>query len=448
MQNVKQLRNFRFVIIDDNSKNGLKTKAVAERFSNLHFLAMADNYDDGLDIVLEYNPDIIFLEIDPQNKNSKLSLAFINDLYRYLDFLPSFFITTTSETYYSQALKYGVFDYFIKPIQIKELRKTLFRLEKELKIHQTEFINSQMGDMVTPIVTQLKSEGHTEIIKPVAIDDPKIEPNLDVLEKELEEVVKKENTDEILTTNPIEELSSVEESENYDENPETISIKSYEDFRTIETADICYLMAENTSTDIHLCTGEIFTAFDPLNHFEEVLMFPFVRIHGSYMVNVDYVSRIYPGNAFCHIKNTTTKLPFSTFFKEKMDAIMNSSKEEVNLEDGSTRTVLRLPPVLAPTKVAVFPLLKKNELQEEAHKIVEALKWDFSVVYDEQDSMEKRCKRQDELGTPFGLIVDYQTLEGQTVMVRHRDSSNLERIKIVDLRRIISEEISMRNWLI
>ena len=66
------MKNFTFVIIDDDHKNRLKTKATAESFSNLHFLAMADNYDDGIDIVLEHNPDVICLEIDPLDKESNL----------------------------------------------------------------------------------------------------------------------------------------------------------------------------------------------------------------------------------------------------------------------------------------------------------------------------------------------------------------------------------------
>jgi DNA-binding LytR/AlgR family response regulator len=99
-------------------------------------------------------------------------------------------------------------------------------------------------------------------------------------------------------------------------------VKSYGDYRFIEARDICYLQADNNSTDIHLNTGEMITAFKTLKHFEGVLTNPFVRIHNSYIVNVDYVSRIHTGNSVCYIKNTTTKLPFSKSYKDNIDGII------------------------------------------------------------------------------------------------------------------------------
>ena len=111
---------------------------------------------------------------------------------------------------------------------------------------------------------------------------------------------------------------------NKEEKPLIICVKSYGDYRFIEAKDICYLQADNNSTDIHLFNGEMITAFKTLKHFENVLSSPFVRIHNSYIVNIDYVSRIHTGNSVCYIKNTTTKLPFSKSYKENVDAIINS----------------------------------------------------------------------------------------------------------------------------
>jgi DNA-binding LytR/AlgR family response regulator len=111
---------------------------------------------------------------------------------------------------------------------------------------------------------------------------------------------------------------------NNDDKPLIICVKSYGDYRFIEAKDICYLQADNNSTDIHLYNGEMITAFKTLKHFENVLVSPFVRIHNSYIVNIDYVSRIHTGNSVCYIKNTTTKLPFSKSYKENVDAIINS----------------------------------------------------------------------------------------------------------------------------
>ena len=128
-------------------------------------------------------------------------------------------------------------------------------------------------------------------------------------------------------------------------------------------------------------------------------------------------------------------------------AIFSNSLQEENLEDGSTRTVLKLPAVLAPTKAAVLPLVKKDGLPEVAREIIEDLKWDFNVAYDEKDAVGRRYRRQDALGTPFCITVDHQTLEDKTVTIRHRDTMKQDRVAIADLRNIINEEVSMRNWL-
>ncbi|MFY8097205.1 MAG: glycine--tRNA ligase [Flavobacterium sp.] len=128
-------------------------------------------------------------------------------------------------------------------------------------------------------------------------------------------------------------------------------------------------------------------------------------------------------------------------------AVFSKALQEETLEDGSTRTVLRLPSVLAPTKAAVLPLVKKDGLPEVAKEIVEELKWDFNVAYDEKDAVGRRYRRQDALGTPFCITVDHQTLEDKTVTIRHRDSMEQERVAIADLRGIIANEVSMRKWL-
>ena len=128
-------------------------------------------------------------------------------------------------------------------------------------------------------------------------------------------------------------------------------------------------------------------------------------------------------------------------------AVFSKALQEETLEDGSTRTVLRLPSVLAPTKAAIFPLVKKDGLPEIAKEIMEELKWDFSVAYDEKDAVGRRYRRQDALGTPFCITVDHQTVEDKTVTIRHRDTMLQERVAIADLKNIIDKEVSVRNWL-
>lgn len=128
-------------------------------------------------------------------------------------------------------------------------------------------------------------------------------------------------------------------------------------------------------------------------------------------------------------------------------AVLSNSLQEETLEGGDTRTVLRLPFVLAPTKVAVLPLLKKDGLPEIAREIIDELKFDFSVSYDEKDAVGRRYRRQDAAGTPFCVTVDHQTKEDQMVTLRHRDTMEQVRIPISELRSVISKEVDMRNWL-
>jgi glycyl-tRNA synthetase len=128
-------------------------------------------------------------------------------------------------------------------------------------------------------------------------------------------------------------------------------------------------------------------------------------------------------------------------------AVFSKSLHDEILEDGSTRTVLKLPAVLAPTKATVLPLVKKDGLPELAQEIIEELKWDFNVAYDEKDAVGRRYRRADALGTPFCITVDHQSLEDKTVTIRHRDSMKQDRVAIADLSKIIDKEVAMKNWL-
>lgn len=128
-------------------------------------------------------------------------------------------------------------------------------------------------------------------------------------------------------------------------------------------------------------------------------------------------------------------------------AVMSSSYKMEDLEDGKQRAVLSLPPALAPYKVAVMPLTKKDGLPEKAREIMDALKFDHNCVYDEKDSPGKRYRRQDAIGTPYCLMVDHQTLEDNTVTIRDRDTMEQERVEIAKLGNIISEKVSMTNLL-
>jgi glycyl-tRNA synthetase len=129
-------------------------------------------------------------------------------------------------------------------------------------------------------------------------------------------------------------------------------------------------------------------------------------------------------------------------------AVLSSSFNEEKLEDGSDRVVLNIPPALAPTKAAVLPLVKKDGLPEKAREIMKALQYDHICAYEEKDSIGKRYRRQDAIGTPYCITVDHQTLDDNTVTVRERDTMSQERVAIDELPRIIGEKVSMKNLFI
>jgi glycyl-tRNA synthetase len=128
-------------------------------------------------------------------------------------------------------------------------------------------------------------------------------------------------------------------------------------------------------------------------------------------------------------------------------AVFSNALTEEILEDGSSRTVLKLPPALAPTKVAVLPLVKKDGLPELSRTIVDDLKWSFTTAYDEKDAVGRRYRRQDALGTPYCITVYHQSLEDQTVTLRERDSMKQERISITDLKNGITDQVTLENLL-
>ncbi len=113
--------------------------------------------------------------------------------------------------------------------------------------------------------------------------------------------------------------------------------------------------------------------------------------------------------------------------------------------DNDSRVVLRIPAPLAPVKAAVLPLVKKDGLPEMAQEIIDDLKFDFNVSYDEKDSIGKRYRRNDAIGTPLCITVDHQSLEDRTVTIRHRDTMEQQRVAINELHAIIKKETGMRR---
>ena len=128
-------------------------------------------------------------------------------------------------------------------------------------------------------------------------------------------------------------------------------------------------------------------------------------------------------------------------------SIMSAAYCEEQLENGESRVVLKLPAALAPVKLAVMPLVKKDGLPEKAREIIDALKFHFHCQYDEKDSIGKRYRRQDAIGTPFCVTVDHQTLEDNCVTLRNRDTMQQERVAISELNNIIADRVSITSLL-
>jgi len=280
-----------YIIIDDNQDDVTKTQAIAERFRNLSFVASANSYDEGVNLILEHQPHLVFLEIDPSDKKSNLSLSLINELYRYLSVVPKIIITTAKKELAYDALKYEVIDYLLKPLDINDFRKAILKFDRAIK-----------SDLP-----------HMEVKNPAA--------TFEVLDETLTEELETEEHDVEVKAMPtnVENQIVVQNQQSL-----VICIKSYGDYRYIDSNDVLYFEADNNSTDIHLNNGEMITAFKTLKHFETVLpQTQFLRIHNSYIINVDQVSRIHTGNTVCYIKNSTTKLPFSKSYKENVDLIIN-----------------------------------------------------------------------------------------------------------------------------
>ena len=128
-------------------------------------------------------------------------------------------------------------------------------------------------------------------------------------------------------------------------------------------------------------------------------------------------------------------------------AIISNSFKVETLEDGSTRNVMSIPKQIAPNKLAVLPLLKKDGLPEYARKIMNEFSHEINLVYDEKDAIGRRYRRQDAIGTPYCITIDHQTIEDDSFTIRDRDSMEQKRINIEDLKSIVDSELTLKSLL-
>ena len=320
---------YTYIILDDNPANVLETQAIVARFQTMQCIGTSDNYNDGLNLILEHQPNLIFLEVEPDNQENGLCLGIIDELHRYLKHVPKVIVTTKQKHLAYEAIKYETLDYLLKPLEINSLRKAILRFEKTFQDRATYSILDQVygevavaNAVINPEFTQ-KNPIETLPELPQVTNLPK---NIVVIDNDLLETDTEQQEVDIqggLLTDPVLEPAVVTRTVAVNiEKPLVLCVKSYGDYRYIDAKDIQYFQADNNSTDIYLQNGEMITAFKTLKLFEEILPAQFSRIHNSYIVNIDYVSRIHTGNTVCYIKNATTKLPFSKSYKQNVDAII------------------------------------------------------------------------------------------------------------------------------
>ncbi|KGO78615.1 hypothetical protein Q763_17540 [Flavobacterium beibuense F44-8] len=236
---------YSYLIVDEDI--GAKdTLARLEEFPEYFCAGVASSKDEAVNKILDLQPMLVFIEVSPKSKKTGLSLSVITELHQYIDNLPYFIITTSTTKHAFDAIKAGVSDYLLKPLNRFELRKTLLRFEKT---------------------------------SPVASRD-------------------------------------------------TICIKSYGDYQFISLNDIVYLKADNNTTDFHLQNGKKLTAYKTLKHYEANLPFFFFRIHNSYIVNSNYITRINTGKSLCYLNNSDLSVSFSKTFKDNIDTIIRKIAPE------------------------------------------------------------------------------------------------------------------------
>lgn len=122
-------------------------------------------------------------------------------------------------------------------------------------------------------------------------------------------------------------------------------------------------------------------------------------------------------------------------------AVFSHAYTEEKLDDGSDRVVLRIPPMLAPVKAAILPLVAKDGLPEKGREIMEMLKYDYMCQYEEKDSIGRRYRRQDAIGTPYCITIDHQTTQDNTVTIRERDTMEQYRVPVSELHAIIGSKL-------
>ena len=231
-----------YVIIDLDSKTINTIQSTLQDYPDYICLGIAGTEEEGINLILERSPQIVFLEVEVPGQHSKMcKYSIISELQKYVQKIPDFIVVTKTEKYAIEGIRNNIIDYIIKPADANLLRRTILRYEKNF----------------------------------------------------------------------------VQTTEN------TICFKSYGDYRFVDLDEVLYLKADSNTTDFMLYSGQTVEAFKTLKHFQQTLPEHFVRIHNSYIVNSNFISRIHFGKSKCTMKNLQVPIPFSRSYKDNVRELKN-----------------------------------------------------------------------------------------------------------------------------
>ena len=267
---------FSYLIVCNDEAIVAETISLMENFSEFFCVGTVTEKDEAINAILEYRPQVVLLDITPAPK-STLSLSVIIELHQYINQLPAFIAMAETDRQALEALKAGVFDYMLKPLKVHELRKTLLKYQKHWSVTHHHYVDNA---------------------------DDAVQDITDAPENKIAQEIQKSEVDI------------------------QICIKSYGDYQFISLKDVVYLEADNNTTDFYLLNGKKLSAYKTLKHYENNLPSFFYRIHNSYIVNSNYVSRINTGKQLCYLNNNEVSVSFSKTFKDNIDTIIKTIAPE------------------------------------------------------------------------------------------------------------------------